>query len=91
MSEMKFEIQRETLLKPLQSLMGVVEKRHTMAILGNVLLQVTGDQLRMTATDLELELVATVSLNQAGVDGQVTIPARKLVDICRSLPLRFCG
>lgn len=83
---MKFEIQRETLLKPLQSLMGVVEKRHTMAILGNVLLEVLSDQLRLTATDLEVELIATVPLGGPGEEGRVTIPARKLVDICRSLP-----
>lgn len=83
---MKFEIQREQLLKPLQSLIGVVEKRHTMAILGNVLVEVKGTSLKMTATDLEIELVATLTLDAAGTDGKFTIPARKLVDICRSLP-----
>lgn len=83
---MKFEIQREQLLKPLQSLIGVVEKRHTMAILGNVLIEVKGTALKMTATDLEIELVATLTLDVAATDGKFTIPARKLVDICRSLP-----
>jgi DNA polymerase-3 subunit beta len=82
---MKFEALRDSLLKPVQAVVGVVERRQTMPILANVLLTVTDKTLSVTATDLEVELVA-----QADVDvkekGEVTVPARKLLDICRSLP-----
>ena len=81
---MKFTIQRETLLKPLQLLSGVVERRHTLPILSNVLLKANADSLTMTATDLEVELV--VSTNLDGTEaGDTTIPARKFMDICRAL------
>ncbi|MDF2529357.1 MAG: polymerase subunit beta [Gammaproteobacteria bacterium] len=83
---MKFVIQRETLLKPLQAIIGVVEKRHTMAVLANILIVVKGQELRLTATDLEIEMISMVNLSQASEDGAITIPARKLLDICRSLP-----
>ena len=83
--DMKFSIQREVLLKRLQFLMGVVEKRHTMAILANILVEVKGPLLKLTATDLELEVVATANLESSVGDGRFTIPARKLFDICRSL------
>lgn len=83
---MKFIVKREDMLKPLQSVLGVVEKRHTMAILGNVKLVVKGNVLILTATDLEVELVAKVPLQDGGQDGMVTVPARKLADIFRNLP-----
>lgn len=83
---MRFQIQREALLKPLQAVIGVVEKRQTMPILSNLLL-VAGEDgtVAFTGTDLQIELVARV---QATVDsaGEVTAPARKLFDICRTLP-----
>jgi DNA polymerase-3 subunit beta len=82
---MKLTVQREVLLKPLQSIIGAVEKRHTMAVLSNVLLTVTSGTLKLTATDLELELVATLPVKAEG-DGAITVPARKFVDICRGLP-----
>ncbi len=82
---MKFSIQREVLLKRLQFLMGVVERRHTMAVLANILVEVKGPVLKLTATDLEIELVATANLERYSGDGRFTIPARKLFDICRSL------
>lgn len=83
---MKFSIQREVLLKRLQFLMGVVERRHTMAILANILVEVKGPILKLTGTDLEIELVATANLEKHSGDARFTIPARKLFDICRSLP-----
>ncbi|MDO8953853.1 MAG: DNA polymerase III subunit beta [Gammaproteobacteria bacterium] len=83
---MKFVIQRETLLKPLQAIIGVVEKRHTMAVLANILIDVKGQELRLTATDLEIEMISMVSLSQPAEDGVITVPARKILDICRSLP-----
>jgi DNA polymerase-3 subunit beta len=55
---MKFELQREELLKPLQTTIGVVERRQTMPILANVLFQVDGDRFWITGTDLEIEMVA---------------------------------
>ncbi len=82
---MKFTMHRENLLKPLQAVQGVVERRQTLPILANFLLTIDGGQLSVTATDMELELVASTELPDAEA-GEVTVPARKLVDICRSLP-----
>lgn len=82
---MKFTISRDTLLKPLQVVTGAVERRNTLPILSNVLIQVSEQQLRMTGTDLEVELVSEVALSESSV-GDVTIPAKKLLDIVRSLP-----
>lgn len=83
---MQFFIDRDTLLKPLQMVSGAIERRHTLPILSNVLLDVSTDQLALTGTDLEIELVAAVPLTQVQSTGRVTIPAKKLLDICRSLP-----
>lgn len=82
---MKFSIQREALLKPLQVVNGVVERRQTLPILSNVLLTLGPDSLTLTGTDLEVEIVATVALEGAA-EGEITLPARKLLDICRTLP-----
>jgi len=82
---MKLSAARDVLLKPLQAVIGVVERRQTMPILSNVLLVARDGQLAVTATDLEVELVA-----QADVDvedgGEITVSGRKLLDICRALP-----
>lgn len=82
---MKFQAQRETLLKPVQAVMGVVERRQTMPILSNVLLTAEGGELRVTGTDLEVELVSGIAL-AAKQDGEVTVPGRKLLDILKALP-----
>ena len=82
---MKFEALRDTLLKPVQAVVGVVERRQTMPILANLLLTVTDKSLSVTATDLEVELVARVDVD-VKEKGEVTVPARKLLDILRSLP-----
>ena len=82
---MKLTIQRETLLKPLQQVTGVVERRQTLPILGNVLVNATAKELKLTATDLEVELQAKVKLSVTE-PGDITLPARKLLDICRTLP-----
>ena len=82
---MKFSIQREAFLKPLQQVIGVVERRQTLPVLGNVLLNASRKSIKLTATDLEVELQAQVS--QAVTEpGDITLPARKLLDICRTLP-----
>jgi DNA polymerase-3 subunit beta len=78
--------QRDALLQPLQSVSGIVEKRHTLPILSNVLLEKNGETLTLIATDIEIQ-ITTVSENVGGDgDGAVTVAARKLLDILRSLP-----
>ncbi len=82
---MKFSAARETLLKPLQAVIGVVERRQTMPILSNVLLIARDGQLSVTATDLEVELVAHADVDTE-TGGEITVSGRKLLDICRALP-----
>ncbi|MFZ5722192.1 MAG: DNA polymerase III subunit beta [Pseudomonadota bacterium] len=83
---MKFSVGRDALLKPLQLVAGVVERRQTLPVLSNVLFEVRGNQLRLTGTDLEVEMVAAITLGDAAQDGEITIPGRKLLDIVKSLP-----
>ena len=84
---MKFVASRETLLRPLQLVTGVVERRQTLPVLANLLVKATSDgRLSMTGTDLEVELVAEVADLAVEQEGEATIPARKLNDIWRSLP-----
>ena len=83
---MKFSLSREALLKPLQLVVGVVERRQPLPILSNVLLSLEQSRLSMTGTDLEVEIVGVTDVEATGEDGDVTVSARKLVDICRSLP-----
>jgi DNA polymerase-3 subunit beta len=82
---MKIIAKREVILAPLQAVIGVVERRQTMPILANVLLAAKGGQLSVTATDLEVELVASSQVDVQR-NGDVTVPGRKLLDICRALP-----
>ncbi len=83
---MKFSISRDDFLKPLQQVAGIVEKRQTLAVLSNILVVVEGETLSMTGTDLEIELVTHTKLKGTSVAGEITIPAKKLLDICKSLP-----
>jgi DNA polymerase III subunit beta len=82
---MRFSIQREALLKRLQHVVGVVERRQTLPVLANLLVVVDADGLSLTGTDLEVEMIARTAAEDL-VAGEVTIPARKLFDICRALP-----
>jgi len=82
---MKFLVTRESLLEGLQFIIGVVERRQSMPILANILLKLSGNQLFLTGTDLEIELTSTVNVEKCEEEGQITVPGRKLVDICRSL------
>ena len=82
---MQFSIQREALLKPLQRVVGVVERRQTLPVLANLLVRVADSTLSLTGTDLEVEMVATAAVEKAE-DGEITIPARKFVDIVKALP-----
>ena len=83
---MKFVAPRDSLLRPLNLVAGVVERRQTLPILANVLMVLDGDRLSLTGSDLEVELVGRVNLPSAGDSGEVTVPARKMLDICKSLP-----
>jgi DNA polymerase III subunit beta len=84
---MKFSVSREALLAPLQLVAGVVERRQTLPVLANILVVLEQDSLSLTGTDLEVEIIARLPLASASEDvGEITIPAKKLVDICRSLP-----
>ncbi len=82
---MKFSAARDVLLKPLQAVIGVVERRQTMPILSNVLLVAKDNELAVTATDLEVELVAQAEV-EVESGGEITVSGRKLLDICRALP-----
>ena len=79
------QIARDALLKPLQAVSGIVERRHTLPILANVLLEQRDGKLNVTATDLEMQITAVADL--VGKDGQATtVGARKLQDLLRALP-----
>jgi DNA polymerase-3 subunit beta len=78
---------RDDLLRPLQAVSGIVEKRHTLPILSNVLFERTGDTLLLLATDLEIQVSTSFNMPQKGADNySVTVSARKLQDILRALP-----
>ena len=82
---MRFSIQREALLKRLQHVVGVVERRQTLPVLANLLVVVDATGVSLTGTDLEVEMIARTDAEDLS-PGEVTIPARKLFDICRALP-----
>lgn len=81
---MKISIQKDDLIKPLSYVAGIVEKRQTLPILSNILINSKEDRIELTGTDLEVEIVTNAKCNTDG--GETTLPARKLLDICRSLP-----
>ncbi|MEN7341903.1 MAG: DNA polymerase III subunit beta [Pseudomonadota bacterium] len=82
---MKLSASRQTLLNTLQAVIGVVERRQTMPILANVLLSAKDSRLSITATDIEVELASHVDVD-VDMAGEVTVPGRKLFDICKALP-----
>ncbi len=82
---MKFSIQREALLVPISQVVGVVERRQTLPVLANFLLDVEENRLKITGSDMEVEMVGHASAEVAQT-GAITVPARKLVDICKALP-----
>lgn len=82
---MRFTLQREAFLKPLAQVVNVVERRQTLPVLANFLVQVQGGQLSLTGTDLEVEMVSRIAVEDAE-NGETTIPARKLFEIIRALP-----
>ena len=82
---MKISANRDDLLRPLQQIVGVVERRQTLPILANVLIGLKNKELSLTATDLEVELRTTAPVDATG-ESEFTLPARKLLDICKALP-----
>ena len=79
------QIPRDALLKPLQAVSGIVERRHTLPILANVLVEQKSGRLFMTATDLEMQITAHSEL-EGKQDQSITVAARKLQDLLRALP-----
>src|SRR2546430_16638819 len=78
------QVARDALLKPLQAVAGIVERRHTLPILANVLLEQKSGKLYVTATDLEMQITAHSEL--AGKETQAaTVAARKLQELLRAL------
>ena len=81
-----FTAPRDALLAPLQSVSGIVEKRHTLPILSNVLIEKKGDALTLLATDIEIQIRNSTTGDLASEDFAITVGARKLQDILRALP-----
>jgi len=82
---MLFNIQRESLLAPLNQICGVVEKKGTLPVLGNVLLKLDGNTLLLTASDLDVEM-RSECIVETESSGEVTVPAHKFLEICKALP-----
>ena len=82
---MRFSTQRETLLKPMQQVVGVVERRQTLPVLAHLLVSVREGRLSLTGTDLEVEMRASTLVDMKET-GETTIPARKWFDLVRALP-----
>ena len=83
---MDFYITKEEIVKSLNQTLGVVEKRQTLPILSNILLEVDESSLKLTATDLESEISTTSTISNFKSGGKTTAPARKLSDLCRLMP-----
>ena len=85
---MKLELTKERLMGLLTAVNGAVETRHTISILANIKFEAEMDKLTISAFNMELELIASIPLHssECGEAGSTTIPAKKLLDICKSLP-----
>ena len=77
---------RDAILRPLQTVAGIVEKRHTLPILANVLIRKTGEVVSFTGTDIEMQVQTRASIGSGSEDAALTVSARKLMDILRALP-----
>ena len=78
------ETKRDTLLNPLQTVIGIVEKRHTLPILSNVLIEKNDNQLSILATDLEIQIKVITELSSTVGQFAITVAAKKILDICRA-------
>lgn len=83
---MKLTIARDDILTPLQIISGVVERKQTMPVLSNILIVAEQGGVTLTGTNMEVELVCELQGVELSAEGRITVPARKLADICRSLP-----
>lgn len=77
---------RDVLLKPIQQIAGIVERRHTLPILSNILIQKTGSLISFIATDIEIQISATLTNETSSEEAALTVSARKFLDILRALP-----
>jgi len=77
---------RDEILDPLSAVSGIIERRHTLPILSNVLIDRAGANLSFLATDIEIQITAKSRLEAAAEAQPVTVGARKLLDILRALP-----
>src|SRR3954468_6583472 len=82
---MEFRIDRDTFQKGLQKVQGIVEKRNTMPILSNVLIEAEGDKIDIIATDLEVGIKSSYPTRVIS-DGKITVSAKKLYEIIKELP-----
>src|SRR4029078_2959949 len=82
---MQLSIDKPSLVKALAHVASVVERRNTIPILGNVLLSTGNNALKLTSTDLDMEIVETVPVRAKG-EGATTVPAHMFHDIVRKLP-----
>jgi DNA polymerase III subunit beta len=78
--------QRDALVRPLQTVSGIVERRHTLPILSNVLIRKVGSVVSFVSTDIEIQITSHSEIGQAGENASITVSARKLLDILRALP-----
>ena len=77
---------QEKVLSALQAVSGIVERRHTLPILANVLIRKTGNQIELTTSDLEIQVRTTVELDGDAGNFATTVGSRKMIDILRALP-----
>ncbi|MEK9775148.1 MAG: DNA polymerase III subunit beta [Quisquiliibacterium sp.] len=77
---------RDAILKPLSTVAGIVERRHTLPILANVMLSKSGSSVSFLATDVEIQIQTTADLGAGTEETATTVSARKLIDILRALP-----
>jgi len=77
---------RDEILNPLSAVSGIIERRHTLPILSNVLIDRSASAVSFLATDIEIQITARSTLTASGEARAITVGARKLVDILRALP-----
>jgi DNA polymerase-3 subunit beta len=77
---------RDTLLRPLQIVSGIVERRHTLPILANILIRKDGEKVSFLSTDIEVQITTHAEIGSGGEVTATTVAARKLLDILRALP-----
>src|SRR5690606_17352691 len=77
---------RDTLLRPLQVVSGIVERRHTLPILANILIRKEGENVSFLATDAEVQITTHANVGSGSDSTAITVAARKLLDILRALP-----